>query len=686
MEKNTTNLINKYNKSVDSIKNQELAIEKVKNKLDELTTGNKTPTSIKNLESELKRSEKEVENLEKQYQQTIDAISKKQVDLEFAQGLGKTGEVSAIKIEQGNLDTKSLELATKLENARDKAEKLKISLQEAKLNFSNSTEIQELTTQLENMNSKLSQTKNEANQTKDAIQEAFEKKHSIKFGSGIDEIGKKIDKFKKRVTGLMLSSMLFNALSSGLTKMRNNFISLLKTNDTFSSSLNQIKANLMTSFAPIYNACLPAINSLMNALSKITGTIAMFVSSLFGTSLEDAKNQAKGLSKALDDTKKSGEEASGSLASFDNLEVINDSSGSGSGGGASGSGIDYNGEIQYSQRLLDFLNAIKNFVVENKDSIIAFLMGIASGLLAIKLGCDLITSLGIGIMIFGIIKLIQDVISFLKDPTWEGFGKILTDIGIILLGLALILGSIPLAVAAGIALIVGLVISNWNTICGVLGSVGSWIYNHCIKPVADFFVGLFNNVYNGARDIWNRVMGVFSAVGSFFGGIWNTIKSKFTSIGTKIGNAIGGAFKSAINSVLSTVENGINFVPKNINEALNLINKLPGVNIPKMSTVKLPRLAKGTVIPPRQEFAAILGDQRHGTNIEAPLETIKQANREVLQEFIGALSGLSGNDREIVFRNLTIVAQFGNKDFSKIVVEAVRLAEKELGKPLFVSR
>lgn len=572
-----------------------------------------------------------------------------------------------------------------MENARDKAEQLKKSLQESKLNHNNSIEVQQLNSQLELMNDKLSQTKNEANQTKDAIQEAFEKKHSIKFGNGIDEIGKKIDKFKKRVTGLMLSSMLFNALSSGLTKMRNNFISLLKTNDTFSSSLNQIKANLMTAFAPIYNACLPAINSLMNALSKITGTIAMFVSSLFGTSLEDAKNQAKGLSKALDDTKKSGEEASGSLASFDNLEVINDSSSSGSGGGASGSEIDYSGEIQYSQKLLDFLNAIKNFVVENKDSIIAFLMGIAGGLLAVKLGCDLITSLGIGIMIFGIIKLIQDIISFLKDPTWEGFGKILTDIGIILLGLALILGSIPLAIAAGIALIVGLVISNWNTICGILSSIGSWVYNNCIKPVADFFVGLFNNVYNGARDIWNRVMGVFSAVGSFFGGIWNKIKSSFSSIGTKIGNAIGGAFKSAINSVLSTVENGINFVPKNINKALNLINKLPGVNIPKMSTVKLPRLAKGTVIPPRQEFAAILGDQRHGTNIEAPLETIKQANREVLQEFIGALSGLSGNDREIVFKNLTIVAQFGNKDFSKIVVEAVRMAEKELGKQLFVS-
>ena len=81
----------------------------------------------------------------------------------------------------------------------------------------------------------------------------------------------------------------------------------------------------------------------------------------------------------------------------------------------------------------------------------------------------------------------------------------------------------------------------------------------------------------------------------------------------------------------------------------------------------------------------MLGDQKHGTNIEAPLETIKQANREVMQEFMGALSGLNNDEKEIVFRNLTIVAQFGNKEFSKIVVEAVRMAEREMGKQLFVS-
>ena len=158
------------------------------------------------------------------------------------------------------------------------------------------------------------------------------------------------------MTRLIGTVAIFNLIRNSLTKLRNGYISLLKQNDSFSSSLNQIKANLMTAFAPIYNACLPAINSLMNALSKVTGTIAVFISGLFGTSLEDAKKQAEGLSKSLDDTAKSGEKASGSLASFDNLEVINDNSGSG--GSSSKDNIDYSGEITYSQKLLDILNKI----------------------------------------------------------------------------------------------------------------------------------------------------------------------------------------------------------------------------------------------------------------------------------------------------------------------------------------
>ena len=46
--------------------------------------------------------------------------------------------------------------------------------------------------------------------------------------------------------------------------------------------------------------------------------------------------------------------------------------------------------------------------------------------------------------------------------------------------------------------------------------------------------------------------------------------------------------------------------------------------------IPIPKLATGSVIPPNREFLAVLGDQKHGTNIEAPLSTIEQAVENVL--------------------------------------------------------
>lgn len=706
LDKKTQSLINKYNKSVDSIKSQELAITKVKNRLDELVSGNKTPTSIKNLETQLKNTEKEITELEKKYNETIDKINQSEVDMDFAKGLGNAEEVSNIQIEQGNLDTQSLELATQLENARDKADKLKISLQQAKLNPGSSEEAQVLNEQLNNLNSKLSQTKDEANQVKEELEEAFDQKKNVfNLEDGFDDMGKKIDKFKKKMSRLISTAMVFSLLRNSLTSLRNGFISLLKTDDQFSNSLNQIKANLMTAFAPIYNAVLPAINSLMNALSKVTGTIAMFVANLFGTSIEDATNQAKGLTKALDDTKKSGEDASGSLASFDKLEVVNDNSSASS---QSGSGsVDYSGEIQYSSTLLNILNNIKDFVVENKELIIGFLMGVAGGIMAIKLGCQGIMALGIGLAISGIVILIQGIINFMNDPTWENFSTILTGLALILAGVAVAMLAvnaanpvawIVLAIAAVIAL-VAIIIKYWDEICDVLGKAGQWFYDTVIKPIADFFVGMWNGLVDGAKSAWQGIMDIFSVVASFFKSIfsnaWNGVKKVF-STGGKIFAGIKDGIVKAFTGIVNTIIGGINKVvaiPFNaINTALKKIRDIsflgisPFKGLIKTITVpQIPKLATGAVIPPRQEFMAILGDQKHGTNIEAPLDTIKQANREVMQEFLGSLMGLNNNEREIVFKNLTIVAQFGNKDFSKIVVEAVRLAEKELGKPLFVN-
>lgn len=51
--------------------------------------------------------------------------------------------------------------------------------------------------------------------------------------------------------------------------------------------------------------------------------------------------------------------------------------------------------------------------------------------------------------------------------------------------------------------------------------------------------------------------------------------------------------------------------------------------------LRLPALAAGAVIPPNRAFLALLGDQRQGVNVEAPLDTIRQAFAETLANYLG---------------------------------------------------
>lgn len=117
----------------------------------------------------------------------------------------------------------------------------------------------------------------------------------------------------------------------------------------------------------------------------------------------------------------------------------------------------------------------------------------------------------------------------------------------------------------------------WSGIRGIFGSVGSW------------FRGKF-------QAAWSSIKSVFSSWGSFFGGLWTKIKSKFSSIGSALGKAMGDSVKSGLNKVLSTIEKTINKGIGLINKAINLANKLPGINVGNVPILSLPRLAKGGVL------------------------------------------------------------------------------------------
>ncbi|WP_338208354.1 phage tail protein [Lactiplantibacillus paraxiangfangensis] len=110
--------------------------------------------------------------------------------------------------------------------------------------------------------------------------------------------------------------IVFGLLYQGLTQLATGMMTAFKTNAQFASSLNQIKVNLMTAFYPIYNFVLPAVNSLMSALSKATSWLAQFSSALTGMSYSKARQGAQGLyeqSKALNDTAAASSKASASV-------------------------------------------------------------------------------------------------------------------------------------------------------------------------------------------------------------------------------------------------------------------------------------------------------------------------------------------------------------------------------------
>lgn len=132
---------------------------------------------------------------------------------------------------------------------------------------------------------------------------------------------------------MMIRSMftwgiVFPMVIRGLSAMGTGLLNNLKTNQQFATSLAQIQTNLMVAFTPIYQAILPAINSLMSALAKATAYIASFISALFGKTYQqsyEATQQLIDAKEAMgaygDSAKKAAKEIKG-LAGIDEINNL----------------------------------------------------------------------------------------------------------------------------------------------------------------------------------------------------------------------------------------------------------------------------------------------------------------------------------------------------------------------------
>lgn len=118
----------------------------------------------------------------------------------------------------------------------------------------------------------------------------------------------------------------------------------------------------------------------------------------------------------------------------------------------------------------------------------------------------------------------------------------------------------------------------WTGLTNIFSKLGSWFgerwndVTSALSKVASWFGEMFTNAYNAVKN-------AFSSIGGFFSGVWSTVQSIFVNAGQKVGSAVGGAFRSAVNGVLGTIENVVNGFIGMINGVIGMINKIPGVSL-----------------------------------------------------------------------------------------------------------
>lgn len=384
-------------------------------------------------------------------------------------------------------------------------------------------------------------------------------------------VSEQFKKFTKRIAGLAKRVFIFTMITKALRTMRKMLLSTIGADKQMSTSLAQIRGNLISAFAPIYNYILPAIRTLLAWLAKLTAVVSVFINSLFGKTASQADASAKALYNQASAAEAAGDAAEKTKKQLSGLDEMNrwesnDSSGGG-GGGSSGIapkfdlsdqvdtgkigkiaavvrelspyvaavaagfaawkiGKKFLGNLSKAKQLalavagavliaINVVDMLKNGI--NFDNLTGYIIGAAAAVTGLGLAFGVlggaITAIVAGLVLLGVA--IRDVIK-------NGFNsKNLTAITVALLtiggAIAIITGAwIPLLIAA-IAAVVVWIVAKWT-------SIKEWI-SKTISSIDAAFEQFLANVEEGVAAAVDWVIEKWTAVKDWFSGLWEKVSS-----------------------------------------------------------------------------------------------------------------------------------------------------------------
>lgn len=288
------------------------------------------------------------------------------------------------------------------------------------------------------------------------------------------------------------------------------------------------------------------------------------------------------------------------------------------------------------------------------------------------------------------IKALLDlIIGWLAEVDWQKIGDAITDFigGIDWSGIiAKLIEGFTIAFISVFEFLWGLIQDEWNkivtwwkntafedgkfTIQGLLDgmfsiakNIGKWMIDNVGMPIIkgfrealginspstvmfDLGVFLLQGLLNGIESLVGKFQEKFDNLKGIITSKFEGIRKTWDETWDKLGSKVTGVFdkiKDTVSSAVDKMKGWISDLVEKFNEAKEKISSSKSssgssifsrLNIPILSSgignIKIPKLASGSVIPPNSPFLAMLGDQKSGTNVEAPLSTIEQAVRNVV--------------------------------------------------------
>ncbi len=227
-----------------------------------------------------------------------------------------------------------------------------------------------------------------------------------------------------------------------------------------------------------------------------------------------------------------------------------------------------------------------------------------------------------------------------------------------------------------------------------------------LQAILGIFETIFQGIFDFVSKIWNDIKEYTTSFFEWIGGhidsalsdikgvwdnIWDSFTEKVTSIWENIKSIVSGAIENIKNWVggLFSVFDGVGSKAGSLSNRSGVAEKTsysrmapPVYQNPafaSLSTTPIPALARGAVIPANREFLAVLGDQKHGTNVEAPLDTIRQASEEAVLNVLSKLGVMSGGNRGATPVNLTLQVALDGQVLGQKMIDWGKLQQMATG-------